>query len=50
MTVLDRRLNAYRADLADRRLAGSVAAPRYADGQPRRIVVPVADLRSAPSA
>ena len=50
MTVLDRRLNAYRADLADRRLEGSVAAARYADGQPRQIVAPVADLRSAPSA
>ena len=34
---LDPRLNAFRADLADRRLAGSVAAPRYVAGRPAQV-------------
>ncbi|MEP1517241.1 MAG: peptidase P60, partial [Nitratireductor sp.] len=29
MTILDRRLHAYREDLADTRLQGRVAAPRF---------------------
>jgi cell wall-associated NlpC family hydrolase len=48
MTVLDRRLHAYRPDLADRRLAGQVAAERFVEGTVARIAAPVADLRSAP--
>lgn len=48
MTVLDMRLNAYRADLADVRLKGSVQAERYADGEAAQVAAPVADLKSAP--
>ncbi|PWW00394.1 NlpC/P60 family protein [Hoeflea marina] len=46
--TLDHRVNAYRPDLADRRLAGRVEAGAFADGQAARIVVPVADLRRRP--
>jgi len=49
MTMLDRRLNVFRDDLADERLRGTVEAPRFACGEPARIAVPVADLRRAPS-
>lgn len=45
---LDRRLNAYRDDLADSRLEGRVEAPRFAEGTLARVVAPVADLRQAP--
>lgn len=48
MTVLDRRLNAFRDDLADARLRDSVSAARYSDGRLREVVLPVADIRSAP--
>ncbi len=48
MTLPDRRLNALRDDLADRRLEGRVAAPRYADPKPARITIPVGDLRRHP--
>ena len=48
MTVLDRRLNAFRPDLADSRLKGSVEAARFDEGRPARVVMPVADLRSEP--
>ncbi|MGN6550118.1 MAG: C40 family peptidase [Pararhizobium sp.] len=44
--TLDRRLNAFREDLADARLEGRVAAHRFVDGEPARVVVPVADLKS----
>lgn len=48
MTVLDRRLNAFRPDLADSRLKGRVAARRFEDGRAARVVLPVADMRPAP--
>ena len=48
MSGLDLRLNAYRADLADRRLRGTVAAPRYVEGRPARVVVGCAALRRSP--
>ncbi len=48
MTMLDRRLNAYRPDLADSRLRGQVEAVRFADGRPAHVVLPVADLRPEP--
>lgn len=48
MTTLDRRLNAFRPDLADRRLEGAVEARRFVDGAPMRVAAPVADLLSAP--
>ncbi len=49
MTTLDRRLNAFRDDLADARLRGQVDAASYAEGVPARVVAPFADLRSRPS-
>ncbi|WP_160010848.1 NlpC/P60 family protein [Rhizobium sp. 18055] len=48
MTTPDRRLNAYRADLAERRLEGQVEATRFVDGTPARIAVPVIGLRPKP--
>lgn len=44
----DRRLNAYRADLADEALRGTVQAERYVTGTPARVVQPVAALRPRP--
>lgn len=46
--MLDRRLNAFRPDLADERLKGRVDAPHFAAGRSARVAAPVADLRSAP--
>ncbi|SMF39197.1 NlpC/P60 family protein [Xaviernesmea oryzae] len=46
--MLDRRLHAFRADLADEALRGSVEAENFVRGEPARIVVPVAQLRPAP--
>lgn len=48
MTMLDRRLNAYRPDLADERLTGQVEAARFAAGTPMKVSAPVVDLRSEP--
>ncbi|MCF1493360.1 peptidase P60 [Agrobacterium vitis] len=45
---LDRRLNAYRPDLADAALRGQVEAERYVSGTPARIAVPVIALRPRP--
>lgn len=45
---LDRRLNAYRDDLADARLRGVVAAPRYVEGRAARIVAGRAPVRRTP--
>ena len=47
-TPLDRRLNAFRPDLADARLQGRVEAARFAAGTEARVVVPVLGLRNAP--
>ncbi|WP_299868780.1 C40 family peptidase [uncultured Hoeflea sp.] len=47
---LDRRLNAYRPDLADIRLKDQVFAPRYVEAEPARINVPVAAIRPRPEA
>lgn len=49
MTKLDRRLNAFRPDLADTRLKGQVEATSFAEGRPARVIAPVADLRSRAS-
>ncbi|WP_377297731.1 NlpC/P60 family protein [Rhizobium sp. SGZ-381] len=46
--TLDRRLNAFRADLADETLRGKVEAAAFARGEPASVAVPVADLRPAP--
>src|SRR5690606_17838370 len=45
---MDRRLHAYRPDLADARLAGKVNATRFVEGEPAHVVAPVADLRHVP--
>jgi cell wall-associated NlpC family hydrolase len=47
--TLDPRLYAYRPDLADERLRGQVAAPRYTAGKEARVIVGRAKLRRAPS-
>lgn len=44
---LDRRLNAFRPDLADERLAEHVQAERYVGGEPASIAVPIANIRPA---
>ena len=46
---LDRRLNAYRDDLADARLQGQVVAKRFVTGQPARIAASSAAVRRHPS-
>jgi cell wall-associated NlpC family hydrolase len=48
MTKHDRRLTPARADLAADTLAGIIEAPRYATGQPGRIIEAVAPMRVAP--
>ncbi|MET3660601.1 C40 family peptidase [Aquamicrobium ahrensii] len=50
MTLRDRRLHAFRTDLADRRLEGEVEAQRFVAGNPARISAPVADVLTAPRA
>lgn len=44
MTTLDRRLNAFRDDLADARLKERVEAARFVQGKPAEIVVAVTDF------
>jgi cell wall-associated NlpC family hydrolase len=46
--TLDPRLNAVRGDLADAKLRSKIGAPRYADGQPARIVAGLAPVLHAP--
>lgn len=48
MNALDRRLQAFRPDLADERLKGAVEAQRFVTGRPARVAAPVLDLRNAP--
>ena len=50
MNTLDRRLNAFRPDLADERLEGCVKAERFVAGKPAAISAPVANVHSAPDA
>jgi cell wall-associated NlpC family hydrolase len=49
MTMLDKRLNAYRGDLADSRLAGRVEAERFVSGTPTQIGRPVVDMLASPA-
>jgi cell wall-associated NlpC family hydrolase len=44
----DKRLNAYRPDLADDALRGRVDAPRYVKGERRQVVAPVLPVRREP--
>ncbi|MCJ2099940.1 C40 family peptidase [Methylobacterium sp. E-046] len=46
--TLDPRLTPARPDIADSGLRGRVAAARYVDGTPRRVVAPSAPLRREP--
>ncbi len=48
MSMLDRRLNAYRPDLADERLSGKVEASRFTTGTLMQVSAAVVDLRSEP--
>lgn len=48
MTALDRRLNAFRPDLADSRLEGRVTAARFVAGRPARVIEAVLPLRRQP--
>lgn len=48
MSQPDRRLNAYRPDLAEIGLKGTVVADRYSDGTAGRIVLPVVPARLIP--
>ncbi len=50
MSTLDRRTNAFRADLADARLRGLVEAERFVEGTPMRVAGGVAPLRREPRA
>lgn len=48
-TPLDRRVNAYREDLAEARLRGQVRAAAYVEGAPGRIVAARAPILAAPN-
>jgi len=48
--ALDPRLNAYREDLADARLRGRVAASRFVEGRPARVIAGRIPVRRAPAA
>lgn len=48
--TLDRRLHAFRADLADEALRGQVEAARFVTGVPAQVGVPVVPLRPRPDA
>ncbi len=50
LPALDRRLNAFRPDLADARLRGQVEAARFVAGEPAELTAAVAPLRRAPDA
>ena len=49
MADLDRRIHAFRPDLADERLRGRVPAERWITGRPARVVAPTAPLRRRPA-
>lgn len=46
----DKRLNAYRPDLAELSLRGRIEAAHFVAGQPAQIAAPVASIRGQPSA
>jgi cell wall-associated NlpC family hydrolase len=50
MSILDPRLHAFRADLADIRLKGSIEAARFAEGALRQVSAPVAAAHREPRA
>lgn len=46
--MLDRRLNAFRSDLAEAALEGKIEAARFVEGTKARVAIPVAALRPKP--
>lgn len=48
--MLDRRVNAFRPDLADARLRGQVTADRFVEGALRRVAAPSTPLHREPAA
>jgi cell wall-associated NlpC family hydrolase len=48
VTVLDPRLNAFRADLADARLEGRASSPRYVAGEVAQVVSPLTGVHREP--
>ena len=50
MTLLDPRLNAFRADLADEKLGGTVEAESFVAGKLKRVAVPIAPVLKTPNA
>ncbi len=50
MSELEKRLHAYRPDIADASLQGRVLAQRFVAGVPMEIIVPVASVQREPSA
>jgi hypothetical protein len=48
MTILDPRLHAFRADLADLRLRGQIEADNFAAGDLLQIIDPIASIRREP--
>jgi cell wall-associated NlpC family hydrolase len=48
LTAYDKRLHAFRPDLADARLKGQITADRFVAGRQARIVAPVADMLDEP--
>ena len=49
MSTLQRRLHAFRDDLADARLKGRVDAARFVEGVPAQCSVPLASVFKAPA-
>jgi cell wall-associated NlpC family hydrolase len=47
--MLDRRLNAFRTDLAEKRLEGQVDALRFVEGKPARVIASTTAMRPEPS-
>lgn len=47
--MLDRRLNAFRADLAEKSLEGKVESLRFVDGTPARVVAATVAMRPKPA-
>ncbi|UVC08719.1 C40 family peptidase [Rhizobium sp. TH2] len=47
--MLDRRLNAFRTDLAEKRLEGQVEALRFVEGRPARLIASTTAMRPQPS-
>ena len=49
MSELDKRLHAFRVDIADSRLKGSVEAARFIEGVPMLVMAPVVSVHREPS-